>query len=541
MQSYRSLLWLNVALTAFVSACIVCVFPASGSAQDRVVTQALDLRPETVRELQSSIEKMRAEWQVPGLAVSVVYQNQVLMSQGFGVKKAGSSEAVDQHTLFAIASNSKAFTSAALAILVEEKKLQWDDRVQKYLPWFEIESPSASQDLRVRDLLCHRSGLGTFSGDLLWYGTPYSPREILERTRYLKMEGPFRAHYGYSNLMFLAAGEVIEKVSGMPWAEFVRRKILTPLEMKRTVCSTTELTQVGNYATPHKTFLDRSEPIDWVNWDSMAAAGGIISSVDDMTHWVRLQLRRGKLSQGNESLFSENASREMWEAHTPIKISGRASQRVPSTHFRAYGLGWALADYQGRKLVSHGGGYDGMYSHVLLVPEESLGIVVLTNSMTSIPETIASTILDRALRVPDRNLNQENRTNFINSRKEFRSRIDKQITPVAKDTRPSHPLEAYTGEFRCPLYGDASVELENGKLVFKLKPNSQLVADLEHLHYDTWVLRWRNKFAWFEEGTAHFVCDAKGVFTDIQLDVPNEDLWFHELKLKRIANDPQKK
>lgn len=499
----------------------------SPSDGDRVSMTAID-------ELSKYIESARVDWQVPGLAVAIVKDDKLVMAKGFGVKREGTSDPVDGQTLFAIASNSKAFTSAALAMLVEEGKLSWDDRVQKHLPWLQLNDTLASQDLRIRDLLCHRSGLGIFSGDLLWYGTPYTPKEILMRARYLKPEGPFRAHYGYSNLMFLAAGEVIETVSGEPWSKFIQKRFFEPLEMNRSTTSIKDLLAKDNFATPHKTHLDSSEPIAWVNWDSMAAAGGIVSSVEDMSQWLRLQLRRGALDDSRR-LFSEDSSRTMWEAHTPIAVSKRYNARFPSTHFRAYGLGWALADYQGRKLVSHGGGYDGMYSQVVLVPEENLGVVVLTNSMTGISESITYRVLDHYFGLPARDWSSENLPTFKKSREEFKARIEKTITPVASGTLPSHPLTSYQGSFRCPMFGDAKVELANDRLVLRLLANPQLVADLEHLHYDTFVIRWREKFAWFDEGTAHFVANAKGEFNQIQLDVPNDDLWFHEIDLRRVS------
>ena len=489
---------------------------------------------ETIVKLDDDIEAARAEWQVPGLAVAVVKDDQVLLSKGYGVKRIQTSEAVDGDTLFAIASNSKAFTAAGLAILVDDGKLAWDDPVSKHLPYFRLKDPIASNDIRVRDLLCHRSGLGTFSGDLLWWGTAYTPKEILQRAANLEPAAPFRAEYGYSNLMFLAAGEVIESASGMKWNDFVRERILKPLEMDRTVTSVRDLVAQDNYATPHKTLRDGSRPIPWMNWDSMAAAGGIISSADDMSEWLRAQLRGGALSNGKR-LFSERSAHEMFQAQIAMKLPAKPSARFPSTHFRAYGMGWALSDYKGNKVVGHGGGYDGMYSQVLLVPEQKLGVVVLTNSMTSIPNLIAYRAMDLFLGGDQKNWSSENLDQFRRSREEFENNITKAITPVAKETKPSHPLKDYAGDFRCPMYGDAQVTVENDKLVLKLLPYSELVADLEHLHYDTFVIRWRKEFAWFGPGTAHFVANAKGEFTDIALDVPNEDLWFYEIKLKRKA------
>jgi CubicO group peptidase (beta-lactamase class C family) len=515
---------------------------------------------EVVAEIDSHIEKVRSQWQVPGLAVAIVKDNQVLLSKGYGVREDGTDKAVDQDTLFAIASNTKAFTSASLAILVDQGKLRWDDPVHQYLPWFRLSDPLATSDLRVRDLLCHRSGLGTFSGDLLWWGTSYSTREVLQRTSKLDLATPFRSQYGYSNLMFLAAGQVIEAVSGQTYADFVRQQILKPLGMDRTVMSVRDLISVGNFATPHKTYLNRSEPIEWTNWDNMAAGGGVISSAGDMAAWMKVQLREGQIrnqssdqssdqNAGESRLFSARQSWEMWEAQTPIPVSQAHTTRFPSTHFRAYGLGWSLADYQGRKTVGHGGGYDGMYSQVMLIPEEDLGIVVLTNSMSGIATPLTYDIVDLFLGVETKDgkagdRSTESLESFRKSREAFENRIQLATTcvlassddPNVLGASPSHALEAYTGSFECPMYGAAEVVLEASGLVLKLLPNDQLVADLQHLHYDTFVVRWRKNFAWFETGTANFVSDARGVVQKIELDIPNDDMFFEELNLQRVPD-----
>ncbi len=189
------------------------------------------------------------------------------------------------------------------------------------------------------------------------------------------------------------SGEVIAKASGSSWPDFIKSRILQPLDMQRTVTTITVLPSTDNVATPHKSELDSVHPIPWYNWDTMAAAGGIISSSNDMAKWLRVQLERGKIDDSNR-LFSEASSHLMWSPHTVIPVSAAARQRIPSTHFRSYGLGWVLHDYKGRMVVSHGGGYDGMYSHVALVPDENLGIVVLTNSMTGISTPIANHIID---------------------------------------------------------------------------------------------------------------------------------------------------
>jgi CubicO group peptidase (beta-lactamase class C family) len=494
----------------------------------KLTSSEIDLK---IEALDRAIEEARLKWGVPGLSVAIVHKDQVKLCKGYGVKEQGQSQSVDRDTLFAIASNSKAFTATALAMLVDEKKLRWDDRVQDHLPWFQLNDSSVSREMRVVDLLCHRSGLGTFSGDLLWYGTPFTPREILEKCRHLKPEGLFRDHYGYSNVMFLAAGLVVEKASGQPWQTFVESRILKPLQMNRSVTSTRDLLGRGNFATPHKTMTNDSEPLPWVNWDTMAAAGGIISSAHDMSQWMRLQLGRGTID--GTKIVSPERLHEMWQPHIAIRTPLTNPPRVVPTHFRAYGLGWSLSDYAGRKLVAHGGGYDGMYSHQMLVPDEEFGVIVLSNSMTSLPNTLCWMAVDSVCGVEAADRSEENLKKFQESRTEFRKRIDAEIQQRVKDTKPSHPMADYAKTFHCPMMGDAVVKLDSDRLVLEIRANPELVADLQHLHYDTFVLKWRTKFAWFDEGTVHFVANAHGDFVRLDLNVPNEDLWFHELNFTR--------
>lgn len=501
-------------------------------AQDKAATPNLS-------ELDAFIANARSEWNVPGLAVAIVKDGKVVHAKGYGIRELGKDAAVDADTLFAIASNTKAFTAAAVAILKEEGKLKWDDRVQAHLPWLQLYDSYVSAELRIEDLLCHRSGLGTFSGDLLWWGTPYTPEDVLRRAKHLKPAGPFRSHYGYSNLMFLAAGEVVATASGKPWAEFVKERILTPVGMTRTVTSTDDLAEMDNVASPHKPKPDSIDVIPWYNWDTMAAAGGIISSVNDMSKWLIVQMNHGELppreSQPADKrrLFSTDSTRLMWSPHTIIPVSKSSRKRYPSTHFRAYGLGWSLADYKGRKTVSHGGGYDGMYSRVVMVPEEKLGIVVLTNSMTGISTAIANTVADKYLGGATRDWSGEGLKRDIGGRKSFYEKIQKVTTPKAVGTKPSRAMDAYTGTYTSKLYGDATVSREGEQLLLRLLPNKDLVADLSHLHYDTFAIQWRTESAWFGGGTAQFIMDSNGEMQEIRLDVPNDDLWFYELELKR--------
>lgn len=489
-----------------------------------------------LQQIDAYIAEAQQAWPVPGLAVAIVQDGEVVFEKGYGVRRVGTDAPVDEHTVFAIASNTKAFIAASLALLVDEGRISWDDRVRDHLPYFALYDPYVTEEMRIRDLLSHRSGLGTFSGDLLWYGTDYTPEEVVRRARHLEPAGPFRSSYGYSNLMFITAGEVIRAVTGQSWAEFAEARILDPLGMERTVTSVTALEAMDNVATPHKPTPDDLIPLEWFNWDTMGAAGGLISSVDDMARWLRLQLAGGSL--GEVALFSEDAQHEMWSAHTVIPVSRASLERYPSIHFRAYGLGWALNDYLGRKIVSHGGGYDGMFSRVVLVPEENLGFVVLTNSMTGIATALSNYLLDAFLGGEPRDWSAEMLAQDLSGRTRFFARIDSATVVRAEGTSPSLPLAAYTGTYGGPMYGDAEVTLEDGGLVLHLLPAETLVADLTHLHHNVFRLDWREEYAWFGSGNAHFILNARGEVERIKLDVPNDDLWFYELELNRKAATP---
>ena len=502
---------------------ILRLTPIAATSEEMLSVSAIDVY----------LAKAVEDWQVPGLAVAIVQADRVIFSKGFGVRETGTDNLVDENTLFAIASNTKAFSAAALAMLVEEGKVDWDDPVTKYLPHFRLYDRYVTEDIRIRDLLCHRSGLGKFSGDLLWYGTSYSPDQILKRMEHLPQAGRFGRSYHYNNLMYVAAGEVIAKVSGLSWGEFIQTRILAPLEMSRTVTSTRRLGECENVAVPHKTATKGNIALPWYNWDNAAAVGGIISSTADMTHWIQLQLRHGNVADGVR-LFSEESSREMWRPHTLIEISDKSRKRFPSTHFLAYGLGWGMRDYKGHKILSHGGGYDGMYSRVVLVPEKDLGIVVLTNSMTSLPSVVCKHVLDQVLGGKQTDWSQLMLADFKEDREKYDQRVAEAVTPRLANTSPSLPLEQFAGIYRDVMFADVTVEVIDEKMVLRFAINNDLVADLIHMHLDTFEVRWRHEFAWFDGGNVQFRLDNKTNVTGFELDIPNDDLWFHEMHFKRV-------
>ncbi|MCU1289529.1 MAG: serine hydrolase [Acidobacteria bacterium] len=485
---------------------------------------------EKLKEIDAYAEKARGDWNIPGMAIAIVKDDKIVFAKGYGVRELGKTDRVDENTLFAIASNSKAFTTAALAILADEGKLNWDDKVIKHLPEFELADAYVTREMTVRDLVSHRSGFDTFSGDLLWYETTLKDDEILKRLRYLKPKTGFRSAYGYQNLMFIAAGKIVERVSGKTWSQFVGERILTPLGMSRT--TTTVKNLKDNYSMPHNESGGTLRVLHTGNVDGATAAAGLNSSVADVAKWLRLQLGRGKFE--GKQIFSEKQAWEMQQQNTAIPISQAGAKFIPSRHFNGYGLGWFLWDYHGRKVVSHGGGLDGMISETAMMPEENLGLVVLTNSETPVNVIIQNKIFDVFVNAPKRDWSAEYLTRAKAGKAADAEEQKKLEAAQVKNTKPSLALKDYAGTYSGALYGDAAVAEENGKLVLRMIPSPNFVADLEHWHYDTFRIKWRPSVAYnFPAGFVTFTIDKNGKPDEIKIDQPNNDFWFYELELKR--------
>lgn len=482
-------------------------------------------------EIDAYAQKVLQDQNQPGMAIAVVQNDKTVFARGYGVRELGKPEKVDENTVFAIASNSKAFLTATLAILIDEGKIGgWDDKVSKYLPEFRLYDPYVSENLTIRDLVSHRVGLDTFSGDLLWYETTYTDDEILRRLRVLKPVRGFRTGFGYQNLMFIAAGKIVEKVSGKPWGVFVTERILQPLGMTRTVTTIKNLPD--NAAFPHNESGGKLRVLHRGNVDGAMAAAGLNSSVADLTKWIRLQLGKGSFE--GKRIFSE---KQVWEMHQPaviLPISEAASKNMPSRHFNAYALGWNVFDYQGRKIVTHSGGLDGMLSRTVLIPEENLGFVILTNGESPAFAVMFNKMLDVFTNAPKRDYNAETLKRAETAKKTEAEETAKIDAARAKNTKPSLALEKYAGKYTDELYGDATVSEENGKLVLRFVQSPNFVADLEHWHYDTFQIKWRPSVAYnFPRGFVTFTLDKNGKTDEMKVDQPNNDFWFYELHFKR--------
>lgn len=485
-----------------------------------------------VTEVDKICQKALTDFNIPGMAVAIVKDGKVIHAKGYGVKDISTGAAVDENSLFAIASNSKAFTAAALAVLVDEGKIKWSDKVRDYLPWFMLYSPYVSEEFTIRDLLCHRSGLATFSGDLIWYGTTWSREEVVKRARYLKPVYGFREAYGYSNIMYLAAGLVVEKVSGQTWDAFIRERFFQPLGMRTATTSVREFTATTNLAMPHNEVNGKNKVIEYVNWDNIGPAGSINASVSELSRWIMLQLGKGSLD--GKKYWSEARTYEMWENLTPKPVGKWQRDNMPSRHFNGYGLGWELMEYGGHKVVSHGGGYDGMISKTVLVPELNLGFVILTNNNNSLPSALGFSILDRFVSKPE---NKDWPAIFLQFKKEeeLETAVKNAEDEVAraKDSKPSLALDAYVGIYSSPMYGDVEVlKDDRGELQIDFHPTALFKGTLSHWHYDTFRLNWSTQMM-LPPGKVTFVLDAEGKVSEIKVLCENPDFDFSELVLMK--------
>lgn len=466
--------------------------------------------------LDEFIPKMQAAWGVPGLGIAIVQGDQTVYSRGFGVLAQGGESRTDAHSIFAIGSCTKAFTAAAVGILVQEGHLNWDDPVIQYLPDFQLFDPVATREITIRDLLCHRCGLATFSGDFMGYGSIYSPEEALARARFIPPAFHLRTAYGYSNIMFTAAGLVIEKVSGQAWAHFIQQRLLKPLGMERTTTSSLDLRGLQNVSQPHSSRGGQLFQVPYAHLKAHAASGAINASAWDMALWLRFQLADG-LARGNQ-LVEPFILHEMRIPHTLMPIDKENRMLILNRHFLAYGLGWDLNDYAGRLVIHHTGGVDGMLSLAAFLPEEQFGVVILTNKLPgSLHQALFLEILDTSLGLAKTDWQAA----FLGKEEKETERTSQLRIQLEKDrrkgSRPSLELESYTGVFENPIYGDMEVVLESSRLFLHPSAHPNMIGPLEHWHADTFCCVWSNPS--YEESFVHFTVGLDGKADNLRFKV----------------------
>jgi CubicO group peptidase (beta-lactamase class C family) len=481
--------------------------------------------------LDSQVADIMQHFQVPGVAIGIVQNKQVIKAQGYGVKTLGSPLAVDADTIFKIASNTKAFTAAALAILADEGKLKWQGRVRGYLPDFKMYDPWVSEHFNIIDLLTHRSGLGLGAGDLMLWPEPssFSRQEVIHNLRYLKPTGEFRADYAYDNLLYIVAGEIVPALSGQSWEDFVEQRILRRLNMQHCFAASVSADKQADVATPHgvvngklQTIVRKKNPLQA---NVSAAAGGMQCSLNDMLTWVTVQLNQGKLSHG-QTLFSAAQHKMMWTPHTIMPVSAR-SQRLDNTHFSAYGLGWRINDMNGYLQVHHSGSLAGMYSMVSMFPELDLGFVVLTNQQSS----GARSALMYSLMKP---YIGDKTTNWINEFSAKRAAAPSTTTSTSVPHNPvlaNHVLvDEVTGAYDDPWLGRFFIEAQSSAADSPLQIRSVRVEKLIGLLYsdpekDKFLVRWVDR-SLEADVYASFQRDLKGKVVGMQLIPASSDIDF---------------
>ena len=440
-------------------------------------------------ELDAYVQEAMETWNVPGTAIAVVKDDEVVLSKGYGVRNVNTEEPVTPRSLFAIGSTSKAFTTAALGMLVDDGKIAWDDRVIDYLPDFQLNDPWITRRATIRDLVTHRIGLER--ADLLWFAGKFDRDEVLRRVGNVEHTLRFRDQFGYQNVMYAAAGEVIESVTGKSWEAFVEERIFGPLGMLVSNTSADDLQYYSDVASPHVALPGGLQPIEYRNIDVVAPAGSINSNVREMAQWIRLQLGEGTY-EGTE-LLNASTVRETHSPETIIDASPLQQRLNPESNFQSYGLGWFLQDYRGRKLVSHGGNIDGMSADVALVPEEDLGVVVLSNmNATPFPEIVRREIVDRFLDAPKTDWSRLYQEVYGQIQTQQQRALQQVRDERVEGTEPSLATERYAGVYESDVYGELTIRPAEGDdadgLVLRY---GEFVGDLSHWHHDTFQVSWR--------------------------------------------------
>ena len=469
-----------------------------------LLLQATALSQAPLSGFDAYVAKAVQEWRTPGLAVVVVKDGQVVFSKGYGVRELGQPQPVDTHTLFAIGSTTKAMTAALVGMLVDEKKLGWDDPVVKHLPWFQLKDPHLTREITVRDLLTHRAGLG--NADYLWYGQTTVAREILERVRLLEPAYSLRSSFIYQNVMYAAAGAVIEAVSGQSWEQMMRSRIFEPLGMSESIATAATLAKQPNVAKPHYIIDGELRVIENISVDSVAPAGSVWSSVHDMSKWTQMLLDGGKA--GQRSLLNTETVDELFKPQALVtRDEFYPTARLTKPHWTTYGLGWFQQDYRGRAVDYHTGSIDGMVAIHGLIREQRLGVYVLANrDHSELRHALMLNVFDRFTGAGERDWSPELLKLYADLQAEADAGRKKQASNRVTGTSATLPLARYAGTYSNPLRGDILVTLDGDRL--RAQYGTAYIGALEHWHYDTFRATW--DAAWRGTALMTFGLDANG-------------------------------
>lgn len=457
-------------------------------------------------ELDAYIEHARAEAGVPGLAVTVVRDGRLVAAKGYGVRELGKPERVDENTLFDIASISKSFTAAAIATLVDEGVMRWDDPIRRWLPQIEFSDSYRTANVTIRDLLSHRTGVEP--GNFMFRFSTYSTDEVLRRIRFLREREPFRGSMVYNNVTFTAAGEAAAVAAKMPFSDLVRTRIVEPLGMRDTTVGIEHIL-AANHATPHGTIGGVQQPIRNKKAMAILPANAVNSTAKDMARWLLFSLGDGTWE--GKRIVSPESMREMHSPQIIIPTTPEMRAARGVRFFAAYGLGWQIMDFRGHPMLWHSGSADGMPVYMAILPADNIGVAVMTNTweVPTLHGALANRILDTLLATP------EPRDWAAETIAASKAEAKPAEEPRIADTKPSRPLDAYTGTYNDPLYGDLVITRDANGLTLQFAGGQK--ATLEHWHYDVFRVTWHDRVYEFADTFAAFALDAKG--TPVRLDM----------------------
>lgn len=493
-------------------------------------------------QIDSIVNKSMEVMPQVGIAVAVVQDGKVVHSKGYGITSISSKDKVNENTLFAIASNTKSFTAAALAILVDEGKLNWNDKVVDYISEFKMYDPYITANFNIKDLLTHRSGLGLGAGDLMFWpdGSDFIVDDVLKSFQHLKPVSPFRTKYDYDNLLYIVAGELIERITSMSWSEFVENKIMKPIGMNRSVGVYKNIIDKSNVAVPHssaKGKLIELEPY-LVREVTIGAPGGIYSSINDMSKWLLMHLNEGKYGENlSQQLISDKNHAEMWTPHTNIGFNAKPEPPY-RTHFIAYGLGWEIRDMKGYVIIEHSGLLPGMVSSTLMIPELNAGIVVLTNAEPGGYSyyTIRAAILDALIGVERKDWISEAHQ-YLQDIESKKDSVLNAVWNIASNSKTAHlDFKDYVGTYKDNWFGNVEICMKDGNLWFKSLRSPKLTGEMFYYKSNTFAIKWNytdmpcDAFAMFnldENGKAISI-KLKGISPNIDFSFDFQDL---DLKL----------
>ncbi len=445
----------------------------------------------------AAVERARAEFHVPGVAIGIVKDGKLVYAKGYGMRRLGENVAVTPDTRFGIASNSKAFTTTALAMLVEEGKLDWNERVITYLPWFRLSDPWVTREIRVRDLISHKSGLGLGGGDLMAWLSELPRDSIVRKIAGLPSRTSFRSTYEYNNIMFAVAGQLIPAITGESWEAFVTRRILQPLGMSHTVATLAARGANGNDASPHIDHDLNGNPVEVIpdSIDNIGAAASIQSTVNDMAKWVSVQLDSGRVN-ANTRLWRATTARTLWGIQMAIAANPPAPELPPLvTDFNGYALGFVIREFRDRKIVYHTGGLNGMVTQVTMFPAERIGIIVLTNNQEPIIGALTWTLADAMLGTGGFDWIGGYRALRTRNIKDATDAVSRLMASADSTVRPTVAPAKLAGRYRDAWYGELKVAADGSGLVLSWQHSPRMTADLRHFRGDSWIAHFRDRVA----------------------------------------------